>query len=491
LDKVYDFIVIGAGVIGNAIARELSRYLMADANEVNAAVLEKEPDVVCETSGRNSAVLHAGFNNKPGSKMARFCVEGNLGFDQVAKELDIPFKRTGKVVVGFTEDDRKQLIKTKEQGDANGCVGLEIIDKKRLKELTPYVGGEFAMYSPMTGILNPFTYTIALAENAHSNGIDYFLGDGVEDLKRENDIYIVKTKKHTYKSKWIINCAGLNSDKLSKMIGIDEYTIYPCRGEYFIMDKRFGEYLKIPVYPVLNPKLGGLGIHLTPSVDGNVFIGPSADYIDSNDDYSSTRPVMDMLMEEGMKLLPYIKKEYFIRNFCGIRPKLTSKEKGGFSDFVIEARDEAPNTVNLVGIESPGLTCAVPIGREVIRLIKEKIPLKDNTKFNPIRKGQIVFNDQPLEVQKKLIEEDPNYGEIICRCETVTKAEVLNAIHNPLGVDTVTGIKYRCRSMMGRCQGGYCQGRITELIQQEKEKQREEILYNREGSYMFSGKVRT
>ena len=488
MDRIYDFTIIGAGVVGNAVARELSRYLLDGSKEVNMAVLEKELDVVCETSGRNSGVLHAGFNNKPGSKMAKFCVEGNLEFDQVAKELDIPFVRTGKVVVGFDDDDMKQLLKSKEQGDMNGCPGLEIIDKKRLNELAQNVGGEFAMYSPMTGIMDPFDYTIALAENAYDNGVEYYFGDAVEDINRVNELYIIKTKKKTYKAKWIINCAGLNSDKISKMLGIDGYEIYPCRGEYIILDKKMGEYLNMPVYPVVNPKLGGLGIHLTPSVDGNVFIGPSADYLDCCDDYSATKPVIDMLFEEGKKLLPYIKREYFIRNFSGIRPKLTNK--GGYEDFVIEARDEAPNTVNLVGIESPGLTSATPIGREVVRLIKEKTLLRENPNFNPFRKAQVVFHKQPIDVQRKLIEKDPNYGEIVCRCETITKAEVLNAINNPLGVDTVTGIKYRCRCMMGRCQGGYCQTRVTELIQDVKHKKREEILYNREGSYMFTGKVR-
>jgi glycerol-3-phosphate dehydrogenase len=488
LDKIYDFIVIGAGVVGNAVARELSKYYLGDSNKVNIAVLEKELDVVCETSGRNSGVLHAGFNNKPGSKMAKFCVEGCLEFDQIAKELDVEFIRTGKVVVGFDDDDMKQLLKTKEQGEANGCVGLEIINKERLLELAPNVGGEFALYSPMTGIMDPFEYTIALAENAHSNGVEYFFGDAVVDINRENDLYIVKTEKNEYMTKWIINCAGLNSDKISTMLGIDEYKIYPCRGEYIIMDKMMGEYLNIPVYPVINPKIGGLGIHLTPSVDGNVFIGPSATYLDCCDDYAATKPVIDMLLDEGKKLLPAIKREYFIRNFSGIRPKLT--RKGGFADFVIEARAEVPNTVNLVGIESPGLTSATPIGREVVRLIKEKTKLKENPKFNPIRKGHVVFRKQPLEVQKELIEKDPNYGEIVCRCETITKAEVLNAINNPLGVDTITGIKYRCRSMMGRCQGGYCQTRVTELIQEVKNKKREEVLYNRKGSYMFAGKVR-
>ncbi len=490
LSEIYSFIVIGSGVVGNAVARELTKYTIEGEDKINVAVLEKELDVCCETSARNSGVLHAGFNNKVGSKMAKLCVEGNLEFDRIAEELDIPFKRTGKVVVGFTDDDKERLIKMKELGDENGCPGLEIIDKNRIKELCPNIEGEFAMFSPMTGVLNPFEYTIALAENAHKNGVEYFFGNEVKNIKRENGIYDLKTNNGEFKCKWIINCAGLNSDKVAKMIGINDYTIFPCRGEYFILDKKVGNLLNIPAYPVPNPKAGGLGIHLTPSVDGNVLIGPSSEYINDNDDYAVTQPTMDMLIEEGSKIFPYIKKEDFIRNFVGIRPKLTSKEKGGYGDFVIERREEAPNSINLVGIESPGLTSALPIAREVIRLIKEVVDLKDNKDFNPIRKGHLKFAEQPIVIQKELIEENRDYGEIICRCESITKAEIIEAINNPLGVETITGIKYRCRSMMGRCQGGYCQTRITELLMQEKDKKREEVIYSRSGGNMFTGKVR-
>jgi len=490
VSKIYNFVVIGAGVVGNAVARELSKYTIKGEDKVNVLVLEKGLDVCCGTSARNSGVLHAGFNNKIGSKMAKYCVEGNLGFDKVAKELDIPFKRTGKVVVGFTEEDKEKLIKMKEQGDANGCPGLEIIDKKRIKELCPTIDGEYAMYSPMTGVLNPFEYTIGLAENAHQNGVEYLFDNEVKNIEMIDGIYNITTNSGIYKSKWVINCAGLNSDKIAKMLGINDYTIYPCRGEYFILDKRIGDLLNMPAYPVPNPKAGGLGIHLTPSVDGNVLIGPSSEYIDDNDDYAATKKTMDMLIKEGGKIFPHFKREHFIRNFSGIRPKLVSEETGGYADFIIERREETPCFVNLVGIESPGLTSATPIAKEVVRLIKKVEYLSDNESFNPIRKGKIKFSEQPLDVQKKLIEENPDYGEIICRCETITKAEVLSAINNPLGVETVTGIKYRCRSMMGRCQGGYCQTRITELLMQEKDKKREEILYNRINSNMFTGKVR-
>ncbi|MGL5329821.1 MAG: NAD(P)/FAD-dependent oxidoreductase [Peptostreptococcaceae bacterium] len=484
MGDLYNVIIIGSGVVGSAIARELSKY------KIKIAVLEKELDICNETSGRNSGVLHAGFNNKANSLMAKFCVEGNKNFNKIAKELNIPFKRTGKLVVGFSEEDKNKLLQMKEQGEINGVEGLEIISKKEIKEIAPYIDGEFAMHSKTTGILNPFIYTIAMAENAKENGVDFFLDNEVIDIKRINDIYHIKTLKGEFKSKWLINSAGLNSDKIASMLGLNDYKIHPCRGEYFILDQNVGELLPLPAYPVPNPKAGGLGIHLTPSIDKNVLIGPSSEYIKENDDYSVTKETMDLLIEDGKRIFPHIKKEHFIRNFCGIRPKLASKEKGGYEDFIIKENKNSPNNINLIGIESPGLTSAVPIAKYVVNMVKEKERLELKENFNPNRKGIISFNEQSIEVKNKLIKENPDYGEIICRCETITKAEILQAINNPLGVETVTGIKYRVRAMMGRCQGGYCQTRIAQIIKEEKNKKEEDIIYSRKSSNMFVGKVR-
>ena len=485
VDRVLDCLIIGAGVVGNAVARELARY------RLSIAVLEKEPDVCCETSARNSGVLHAGFNNKPGSLMARFCVEGNRMFDQVAAELDVPYRRTGKLIVGFTEDDRKRLEQMKEVGDENGVPGLELIDKERMHQIAPTIGGEFAMWSPSTAILDPFQYTVGLAENAAKNGVAYYFSQEVTGISTdEQGIYSVTTAKETFRGRWVINCAGLGSGYISAMLGIDEYTIYPCRGEYFILDQKVGELLPVPAYPVPNPKEGGLGIHLTPSVDGNVFVGPSSEYINSDADYSVTQHTMDLLIRDGSKIFPYLKREYFIRNFAGIRPKLAPKEEGGYHDFVIERRECAPHAVNLVGIESPGLTSAVPISKEVVRLMEEVETLSPNPDFDPIRRRMVSFRDKSPEEQARLIQENPAYGDIICRCECITRAEVEAAIRNPLGVHTVTGVKYRCRAMMGRCQGGYCQTRIAELLMRETGMSREDMRYCREDGWMFTGSLR-
>jgi len=481
----YDVLIIGGGVVGSAAARELSRY------RLKIAVLEKAPDVCCGTSARNSGVLHAGFNNKPGSKMAKFCVEGNAGFDQLAKELDIPYKRTGKLVVGFTEADRKKLEAMKAQGEANGVPQLEIVEKDFIREKAPAIGGEFALWSGSTAILNPFLYTIALAENAAQNGVEFFLNREVTAISDDGEVYRVTAGGEVFESRWVVNCAGHGAAKISAMLGIDEYTIYPCRGEYYVLDQKAGDLLPLPAYPVPDPASGGLGIHLTPTVDGNVIIGPSNEYLDDPEDHATTKEVMEMLLSDGARIFPHIKREHFIRNFSGIRPKLTSKEQGGYRDFVIERRAEiAPRAINLVGIESPGLTSAVPISREIVRLIEEVEVLEKNPDFDPIRKGIRTFADKTPDQQAAMIEENPDYGEIVCRCETVTKAEVLEAIRNPLGVTTVTGIKYRCRTMMGRCQGGYCQTRVSDLIQQETGCRPADVCYSHDGAYLFTGKVR-
>lgn len=484
MKKLYDIIIIGSGVIGSAIARELSKY------KLDVMVLEKELDVCQETSGRNSGVLHAGFNSKPGTLMAKYCVEGCLEFDEIAKELDVPFERTGKVVVGFTEKDKENLEKLIKIGEENGVPGLRMIGKNELAKLAPHVDGEFAMFSPMTGILDPFIYTIALAENAAKNGVEFYFDNEVHDVEKNDDVFSVYTNGGIYKSRWVINSAGLNSDKIAKLLGDKNYEIYPCRGEYFVLDKAAGNFLKLPAYPLPNPKEGGLGIHITPTIHGNVLIGPSTDYIDSNDDYSATMDIMDLLIKDGRKIFSHIKKEYFIRNFTGIRPKLAGREIGGFSDFVIKESKNMKKAINLVGIESPGLTSSCPIARHVVNIIKQKEELKKDENFNGIRKGILNFSRQPMEIKKKLVEKDADYGEIVCRCENVTKAEILHAINNPLGVETVVGIKIRTRAMMGRCQGGYCQTRITQLLMNEKNKSCNEITYSRKESQMFAGRIR-
>lgn len=479
----YDAAVIGAGVVGCAIARELSRY------QLSICVLEKEPDVGSGNSSRNTGMLHAGFTYQPGSLKALCAVEGNREFDMVAEELDVPFRRSGKVVVGFTDTDKRNILKYKAIGEENGVRGLEMIDKQRLHAIEPGAGGEFAMYSPMSGILDPIQYTIALAENAHMNGARFFLDQEVLKLERVKDQYRITTSEGDITCRWIINSAGMYSTKISDMLGLIGYETKGFKGEYYVLDKKAGLGLKTPVYPAPNEK-GGFATHATITIDGNILVGPDSYITAGREDYATTREHLAGLVNDGLKMFDKVRPEYFIRTFAGIRWKRIDPDTGTVQDFVIERREEAPYAVNLVGIESPGLTCALPLARRVVKKMQEKEVLKVNPAFCPIRKGIKRFGELSISEKRKLLREQPAYGEIVCRCEGVTRAEIEQAIHNPLGAHTVTAVKNRTRAMMGRCQGGYCETRISAIIQEELNKKVEDVLYQRRSSNMFVGKVR-
>ncbi len=479
----YDVLIIGAGVVGSAIAREMSRY------KLKIGVVEKNLDVCNETSGRNSGVVHGGFAYDTGTLKAKLCVEGNKLMGTLAKELDIPFIRCGKVLVGNTEEDLKSLKQTIRQGEANGAENLELIDEKELHRLVPAVIGKFAMFSKNSGIIDPFSLSIALAENAHANGVDFLFDTEVTGIERDKEnIWHIYTNKGVFKARWVVNSAGLNAGLISDMLGIKGYRVIGSKGDYIVLDKRTGPLLPMPVYPV--PSNTYMGIHVTNTVDGNVIVGPNAITTDDFNYYGVLRENIEYLAESASKLWPHIHRKDYIRTYSGILPKWVD-ENGTIQDFKIEIKDKiAPNAINLVGIESPGLTACVPIARYAIALMKKREKLIPNPAFNPIRKGIRRFYEMSDEEKEAAIKENPDYGELICRCEKVTRAEILSAIHNPLGVSTMVGIKYRTRAMMGRCQGGYCQMRIAKLIEEELGKNEKEILYERQGSNMFFGKVR-
>lgn len=483
MKQLYDVLIIGGGVVGSAIAREMSKY------HLKTGVLEKNLDVCYETSGRNSGVVHGGFAYDTGSLKARLCVEGNQKMGQLSEELDFSFHRCGKVLVGKSPEDRKALDQIMEQGKVNGAAGLSLIETERLHELVPAVVGDFAMYSAESGIVDPFGYTIALAENAADNGVSFFFDREVTAIRRDPDgNYEITASGETFYSRWVVNSAGLGCGKISELLGITGYQIIGSKGDYIILDKRTGPLLPMPVYPV--PSNTYMGIHVTNTTDGNVIIGPNAEMTDNFNYYGVSRENMEYLADSASKLWPCIHKKDYIRNYSGILPKWVD-EHGIIQDFKIEVRDDiAPRAINLIGIESPGLTAAVPIARYAVRLMAEREKLMHNPAFNPIRKGVVRFAELTTKEQNLKIMENPDFGEVICRCESVTKAEILQAIHNPLGVDTMTGIKYRTRSMMGRCQGGYCQMRIAQLLEQELGMKKEQIQYARKGSYLFYGKIR-
>lgn len=484
MQKQYDVAIIGAGAVGCAVAFELSKYTL------KVAVIEKESDVAAGTSGRNSAVVHAGFNNKPGTLMARLCVEGNQGFEELCEELGVPYQKTGKYLVAFDDDDLQTLERLVRQGTANGVRGLKLIGADELHEYLPYVGGIGAMSSPETAIINPFQYVIALAETAAANGVDFYLEHRVQTIKKCEDVYCLETENNTFLTKYVINCAGLHSGEIASMMGVSGFQIYPCKGEYYILDKKVSEYLPVPVYPAPKAGIGGLGVHLTPTTDGNILIGPSAEYINQAEDYATTAPVMEQLFLEAKQLLPILERKHIIGSYVGNRSKLAPPSEGGFRDFVIREFPQAPRAIQLIGIESPGLTASIPIAKTVVAMLKEHEQFPVNLHFQVARRNSVRFNSLPYEEQRRLIAADPDYGEIICRCEQITKREIRNAIENPLGVKTISGIKYRCRATTGRCQGGYCLTRIADILIKEYHLPPESITHRGQQSNLFAGFLR-
>ncbi len=478
----YDVVIIGGGVVGCAIARELSKY------KTSIAVLEKEDDVGWGTSCRNSGVVHAGFNYKSGTLRAQLCVEGNKSFAEFCRQLDVPYKKIGKLIVAKKKEEIKELQKLMQQGDINGAENLQIIDFNEVKKLEPNIEGIAALYSPETAITSPYILTIALAENALTNGVSFFLNTEVKSIaKLRNSDFRINTNKGEFTSSYVINSAGLYSDKVAHMVGKDKYRIYPCRGEYYVLDKNASWIINHLIYPVPKAGIGGLGIHFTPTIDKNILIGPSNEYIKQKNNFSSTSKIMKMLAAESQDFLPLISSRDIIRSYSGIRAKQAPSSEGGFWDFVIEESATVNNFINLIGIESPGLTAAQPIAKRVVEIFNKKERLNSNLSFNPFRKGILRFEEQDEETKKTLIKQEPDYGEIVCRCEKITKKEILEAINNPLGARSLVSIKYRTRAMMGRCQGGYCQTRIMEILRESFKLSPKELTLNGGKSYLLTG----
>ena len=484
MNERFDVAVIGGGVVGSAIARELSRF------DLKICVLEKELDVCNGTSGHNTGLLHSGILYPKGSLKNLCCLESSAEFDQVAEELDVPFRRCGKLIVGFGDEERERLEALYRRGMDNGVTDIRMITHEELKAMEPNADGDFAIYVPSAGILCPFTYTIALAENAAMNGAKYFFDHEVLGVdKAEDGSHVIHTNHGDVAARWVVNAAGLGAWKVSEMLGYPGFKPNRVKGEYLILDKHVGDKLIRPVYPTPNVT-GDFDVHVTPTIDGNILVGPTIENIGENLSYEATMDMINLLGKDGAKMFAYVKRDYYIRNYAGVFPTVEDAEGKVVGDFQILTSESAPNTVNLVGINSPGLTSALPIARRVVAKIREQEELVPNAAFNPRRKGIVRFAEQSKEVQDQLIRQDPDYGEIYCRCECVTKAEIKQALHNILGVCTVSGIKYRTRATMGRCQGGYCETRITASIQQELGKKKQDVLLNQNGAYMFVGDVK-
>jgi glycerol-3-phosphate dehydrogenase len=477
-----EVLIIGAGVVGCAIARELAKF----KNEI--VLLEKENDVSCGVSKGNSGVLHTGLYYSKGSLKAKLCVEGRLLFPKLAKQLDVPYKLCGKHVIAKTEEELEDVMGLKAVGENNGVKGLTLISGKELKKREPNIDASYALHSPVAGIFPPYLFTIALAENALKNGVKIHVNTEVCAIKHVNSGYKVKTNQGVFYTDIIVNSAGLYANRISAMIGLDNYRLYPCRGEYLVLDKSCHEQINSMIYPVPPKVAGVLGVHLTPTIDGNILIGPSAEFINEREDSRTTKEKLEKLIEGAKSLLPSIPLKKIIYAFSGVRSKITPPEEKTSRDFII--REDAENFINLIGIESPGLTASPAIAKMIVEMIKRKIELKEKKDFNPIRKRATPFIEASRVKQASLIKEDPAYGEIICRCEHVSKREVLDALNNTISSKTISAIKYRTRAGMGRCHGGFCLPRIVEILEEEYGLVSKEIKLKSQDSYLFIGKTK-
>jgi glycerol-3-phosphate dehydrogenase len=477
-----DVLVIGAGVIGCAIARELSKF------KIKTTLLEKETDVASGVSKGNSGVLHTGLYYPKGSLKAKLCVEGRLMFPELAKQLAVPYKLCGKHVIARTEEELEDLEDLKAVGEGNGVKGLTIISGEELKKREPNLDALYALYSPVAGIFPPYLFTIALAENALNNGVKVHVNNEVSAIKQVNGGYKVTTNQGDFYADIVVNSAGLYADKISAMVGLNDYKLYPCRGEYLLLDKTCGSLINSMVYPVPPKVAGVLGVHLTPTIDGNVMIGPSAEFINSREDTKTTKEKARQLIEGAKDLLPSIPLNQIIYGFAAVRSKITPPEEKTSRDFIIQ--EDLENFINMIGMESPGLTSSPAIAKLIVQMIKQKMDLEEKTDFNPVRKRTTPFSEASRIEQASLIKSDPAYGEIVCRCEHVSKREVLDALNNPISEKTVSAVKYRTRAGMGRCHGGFCLPKIVEILKEEYGVPPEEIKLKSLDSLLFVGKTK-
>lgn len=472
---MYDVIVIGAGVSGCAIARELSRY------ERKVAVLERSSDVCEGTSKANSGIAHAGFDAKPGTMKARFNVEGSRLMEPLSKELDFPYKRNGSLVLCFDEKNIPALQKLYDQGQANGVAGLEILGREQLKTMEPNIsdGVVAALHAPSGAIICPFGLTIALAENAAVNGVEFHLNTEVQNIEKTEFGYRVSTGQGTFDTKAIVNAAGVYADRFHNMVSASKIHIIPRKGEYCLMDKKVGSYVSHTIFQL--PTVYGKGVLVTPTVHGNLLAGPTAVDVEDPESVNTTQAGMDDILKRASLSVNGLPARQIITSFAGLR----AHEEG--NDFIIGQVKDAQGFFDAAGIESPGLTCAPAIGKYLAELVQDYLPAAKKTDFIATRKGIPSMALASSEERKQLIAENPLYANVVCRCELVTEGEILDAIHRPLGATTLDGVKRRTRAGMGRCQAGFCSPKTVEILARELGRDVGEICKNEDGSRFLTG----
>lgn len=470
---MYDISIIGGGIIGAMIARELSRY------NLKICVLEKENDVACGATKANSAIVHAGFDAKPGTLKAKLNVRGSKMMQKVAEELGVKYINNGSLVAGFGTDDLKIIEKLMKQGIENGVDGLKILNSDEIHQKEPNLSSKilYALYAPTGAIICPYELCIAAMGNAMDNGVKLKLNFEVTDISKCGDTYEISSPAGKIQSKYIINAAGLYADKIADMAVGLSFNIHPRRGEYILLDKSCGKLCSHTIFRTPTDK--GKGILLSPTVDGNFLTGPTAVDITDKTDKSTTESGFEKIMSEASESIENVPFSKMITSFCGLRAV------GSTGDFIIKAVSE--KFINVAGIESPGLSSAPAIAEYVVGLLKENgLTLLKKESFNPIRKPSHYFREASMEEKNKIIKENPAFGKIICRCEGISEGEIIEAIHTNPGARDTDGIKRRTRAGMGRCQSGFCLPYTAKILARELDIPFEEVTkFGRNSNIVF------
>lgn len=475
-----DVLVIGAGAVGCAIARELTKY------QVKVLVVDKNEDIGGNASKSNSAIIHTGYDAPPGTLESELVVAANPMYDLLTEQLDVPFSRIGAILPAFTGEQFDQLPALKEKAFKNRVYDVEYLTGEQLLAREPNLSRDVkaGLYIPRESVIDPFLLVVAYAENAQQNGAEFLLGTKVTGIKMEDGkVAGVQTAAGDIEAAYIVNAAGLYCDEVAEMVGKNDYTVNPRKGQFYILDKNTDCKVNQIVLPI--PTKLTKGKLMCPTIHGNMLVGPTAEDLQDKQDYSTTAEGLASVETDVRRLVPGVNLHDTITQYSGLR---ANRNPEGLH---VDTYEDVKNYVNLSGVRSTGLTASVSLGKYVAQtLIDIGMPVSFNPHFNPVRKGIPRFHEMNREEQDELIRANPLYGHVVCRCETITEGEIVDAIHRPIPARSVDAIKRRLRAGMGRCQGGFCGPRVIEILARELGIPAEQINKNQPGSYMITGKVR-
>ena len=475
-----DIVIIGAGAVGCAIARELSRY------QLKVIVVDKNEDIGGDASKSNSAIIHTGYDAMPGTLESQLVVAANVMYDQIAKDLDVPFARVGAILPAITDEQYEKLQDIKHKAFLNRVYDVQYKTGEELLEMEPNLNPEVrgGLYIPRESIIDPFILVQAYAENAHEHGVSFLLNTKVTGIRTEDGtVRAVETSGGTIETDVVINAAGLYCDEIAEMVGKAEYKVVARRGQFYILDRNTSCQVKEIVLPI--PTKITKGKLMCPTIHGNMLVGPTAEDLDNKTDKSTTAEGLASIEKDVKQLIPQVNVRDSITQYSGLRPNRNPE------GLHVDTYEDLKGYINLSGVRSTGLTLSAAMGVYIADLMRELgYPMKPKAHFVRTRKGIVRFRELDEEERDRLIRENPAYGRVICRCETVTEGEILDAIRRPLGARSVDAVKRRVRAGMGRCQGGFCGPKVIGILARELGIPVTEVNKNNTGSYMVAGKTR-